>query len=79
MIQPEVMIRGDLARSAQPSAGGAPANSTAVAIGRYCFLSRGALLRPPGRMYKGYVIPKPTTTITTNAIKPLADFSTLRS
>ncbi|KAK1468470.1 dynactin Arp1 p25 subunit [Colletotrichum melonis] len=53
VIQPEVMIRGDLARSAQPSTGGAPANSTAVAIGRYCFLSRGALLRPPGRMYKG--------------------------
>lgn len=46
VIQPEVMIRGDLARSA-------PANSTAVAIGRYCFLSRGALLRPPGRIYKG--------------------------
>ncbi|GKT59999.1 dynactin subunit 5 (dynactin Arp1 p25 subunit) [Colletotrichum tofieldiae] len=55
VIQPEVMIRGDLARSAQPSAGGAPANSTAVAIGRYCFLSRGAVLRPPGRMYKGCV------------------------
>ncbi|KAK1589926.1 dynactin Arp1 p25 subunit [Colletotrichum navitas] len=53
VIQPEVMIRGDLSRTAQPSAGGAPANSTAVAIGRYCFLSRGAVLRPPGRMYKG--------------------------
>ncbi|OLN86411.1 Dynactin subunit 5 [Colletotrichum chlorophyti] len=53
VIQPEVMIRGDLARSIQPSAGGAPANNTAVAIGRYCFLSRGSLLRPPGRMYKG--------------------------
>ncbi|TDZ15894.1 Dynactin subunit 5 [Colletotrichum orbiculare MAFF 240422] len=52
VIQPEVMIRGDLARSAQPSSG-APANNTSVAIGRYCFLSRGALLRPPGRMYKG--------------------------
>ncbi|KAK2044801.1 dynactin Arp1 p25 subunit [Colletotrichum somersetense] len=53
VIQPEVMIRGDLARTVQPSSGGAPANSTAVAIGRYCFLSRGAVLRPPGRMYKG--------------------------
>ncbi|KAH8896475.1 trimeric LpxA-like protein [Thozetella sp. PMI_491] len=52
VIQPEVMIRGDLARSA-PASGGAPANNTAVAIGRYCFLSRGCCLRPPGRMYKG--------------------------
>lgn len=57
VIQPEVMIRGDLVRTASsssstttPSSGAA---STAVAIGRYCFLARGVLLRPPGRMYKG--------------------------
>ncbi|KAK3936352.1 putative dynactin subunit 5 protein [Diplogelasinospora grovesii] len=62
VIQPEVMIRGDLARSVPSSsstasssgaAGGAPPNNTAVAIGRYCFLSRGCCLRPPGRLYKG--------------------------
>ncbi|KAG6037005.1 hypothetical protein E4U41_005357 [Claviceps citrina] len=63
VIQPEVMIRGDLVRTAQPSAPSstststststAPPSSTAVAIGRYCFLSRGVLLRPPGRLYKG--------------------------
>lgn len=54
VIQPEVMIRGDLIRTAPSSSGsGAPANSTAVAIGRYCFLSRAVLLRPPGRLYKG--------------------------
>lgn len=62
VIQPEVMIRGDLVRTAAPSSsssssGGAapaaPATSTAVAIGRYCFLARGVLLRPPGRLYKG--------------------------
>ncbi|KAG5981872.1 hypothetical protein E4U54_006502, partial [Claviceps lovelessii] len=67
VIQPEVMIRGDLVRTAvataQPSStstsststSGATASpaSTAVAIGRYCFLSRGVLLRPPGRLYKG--------------------------
>ncbi|KAK5992250.1 Dynactin subunit 5 [Cladobotryum mycophilum] len=58
VIQPEVMIRGDLVRTiphAAPSSGGtaAPQNNTAVAIGRYCFLSRGVLLRPPGRIYKG--------------------------
>jgi dynactin-5 len=54
VIQPEVMIRGDLARTVTASSSGsAPANNTAVAIGRYCFLARGVLLRPPGRMYKG--------------------------
>ncbi|KAL1858216.1 hypothetical protein VTK73DRAFT_7896 [Phialemonium thermophilum] len=56
VIQPEVMIRGDLARtlpSSSSGAGGAPANNTAVSIGRYCFLSRGCCLRPPGRIYKG--------------------------
>ncbi|KAH0592522.1 hypothetical protein MHUMG1_09673 [Metarhizium humberi] len=52
VIQPEVMIRGDLVRTA-PSSSSAPTSSTAVAIGRYCFLSRGVLLRPPGRLYKG--------------------------
>ncbi|OAA39434.1 dynactin subunit 5 [Metarhizium rileyi] len=58
VIQPEVMIRGDLVRTApssssSSSSSSAPTSSTAVAIGRYCFLSRGALLRPPGRLYKG--------------------------
>ncbi|KAK3933879.1 putative dynactin subunit 5 protein [Diplogelasinospora grovesii] len=62
VIQPEVMIRGDLARSVPSSsstvsssgaAGGAPLNNTAVAIRRYCFLSRGCCLRPPERLYKG--------------------------
>lgn len=55
VIQPEVMIRGDLVRTAPSSSGStaAPATNTAVAIGRYCFLSRGVLLRPPGRQYKG--------------------------
>lgn len=56
VIMQDAMIRGDLARTAVSSAGGsAPANNTAVAIGRYCFLSKGCCLRPPGRMYKGCV------------------------
>ncbi|PHH62956.1 hypothetical protein CDD81_6381 [Ophiocordyceps australis] len=50
VIQPDVMIRGDLSRSASAAA---PANTTAVAIGRYCFLARGVLLRPPCRLSKG--------------------------
>ncbi|KAK3681344.1 trimeric LpxA-like protein [Podospora appendiculata] len=55
VIMPEAMIRGDLVRTLQPSpsSSGAAPNNTAVAIGRYCFLSRGCCLRPPGRLYKG--------------------------
>ncbi|KAM7212710.1 Trimeric LpxA-like protein [Rhypophila decipiens] len=55
VIQQEVMIRGDLIRSlpSSSSSGGGPPSNTAVAIGRYCFLSRGCCLKPPGRLYKG--------------------------
>ncbi|KAL5612166.1 hypothetical protein BROUX41_000290 [Berkeleyomyces rouxiae] len=56
VIQPEVVIRGDLTRfpgNAVPQGQGQPGNNTAIAIGRYCFLSRGCLLRPPGRLNKG--------------------------
>lgn len=61
VIQSEVIIRGDLTRTLPPGSSsgaaggsaGAPANNTAIAIGRYCFLSRGCCLRPPGRNYKG--------------------------
>ncbi|KAL2193071.1 trimeric LpxA-like protein [Corynascus similis CBS 632.67] len=54
VIQPEVLIRGDLIRTIQASTqSGAASNNTAVSIGRYCFLSRGCCLRPPGRLYKG--------------------------
>ncbi|EGX87679.1 dynactin subunit 5 [Cordyceps militaris CM01] len=55
VIQPDVMIRGDLVRTAPSSSSTATAtaSNTAVAIGRYCFLSRGVVLRPPGRVYKG--------------------------
>ena len=63
VIMAEAMIRGDLTRSLPPSsssasgAGAKPASgsNTSVQIGRYCFLSRGCCLRPPGRIYKGYV------------------------
>ncbi|KLU89785.1 dynactin subunit 5 [Magnaporthiopsis poae ATCC 64411] len=56
VIQPEVMIRGDLSRTAPSSSSSsstAPASNTAVTVGRYSFLSRGVFLRPPGRIYKG--------------------------
>lgn len=53
VIMPDAMIRGDLARTVAPTQSGAPGSNTAVFIGRYCFLSRGCCLRPPGRIYKG--------------------------
>ncbi|KAG4419828.1 hypothetical protein IFR04_007047 [Cadophora malorum] len=54
VIQAEVIIRGDLLRtfpSSNPSE--KQGNPVAVAIGRYCFFSRGCELRPPGKLYKG--------------------------
>lgn len=60
VIQAEAMIRGDLTRSlpsSSSSGGSKPSGSnTAVQIGRYCFLSKGCCLRPPGKMYKGWVL-----------------------
>ena len=65
VIQPEVMIRGDLIRTIQASSqSGAAPNNTAVSIGRYCFLSRGCCLRPPGRVYKGCVLSLLSSTTT---------------
>ena len=56
MIQAEVIIRGDLLRT-YPSSNPNEKQGTpvAVAIGRYCFFSRGCELRPPGKLYKGFV------------------------
>ncbi|KAH8671609.1 trimeric LpxA-like protein [Xylariales sp. PMI_506] len=53
VIMPDVMIRGDLARTVASAPGTASGSNTAVFIGRYCFLSKGCCLRPPGRIYKG--------------------------
>ena len=56
VIQAEVIIRGDLLRTYTSSnPGEKQGNPVAVAIGRYCFFSRGCELRPPGKLYKGYV------------------------
>ncbi|QSZ32945.1 hypothetical protein DSL72_002528 [Monilinia vaccinii-corymbosi] len=54
VIQAEVIIRGDLLRTLPSSNAGDKAGSlVAVAIGRYCFFSRGCELRPPGKVYRG--------------------------
>jgi hypothetical protein len=56
VIQAEVIIRGDLLRTYPSSAPGEKqGNPVAVAIGRYCFFSKQCELRPPGKLYKGFV------------------------
>lgn len=59
MIQHDVCIRGDLrAGSATSDAASksTPAYNTSVTIGRYTFLSTGAVLRPPCRVEEGAVV-----------------------
>ncbi|KAI5797499.1 trimeric LpxA-like protein, partial [Peziza echinospora] len=55
IIQAECTIRGDLRRTTAPStsSSGTPQNNVAIAIGRYCFLSRSSVLRPPCKTLKG--------------------------
>ncbi|EFQ96889.1 dynactin subunit 5 [Nannizzia gypsea CBS 118893] len=64
VIQADVCIRGDLYRqqpATPPAASGAGAGSKpaantpsiAVTIGRYTYLSRSCLLRPPSRLHRG--------------------------
>ncbi|GAO47463.1 dynactin, subunit p25 [Saitoella complicata NRRL Y-17804] len=48
IIKPNVQIRGDLVR-VSASGGGA----ISVAIGRYCLLDDGCLIKPPAKPYKG--------------------------
>ncbi|EER24701.1 hypothetical protein D8B26_004939 [Coccidioides posadasii str. Silveira] len=65
VIQADVCIRGDLYRQQPPTpsspstatSGGSGSNqntpSIAVSIGRYTYLSRSCLLRPPSRLHRG--------------------------
>ncbi|KKK16709.1 dynactin Arp1 p25 subunit, partial [Aspergillus rambellii] len=71
VIQAEAVIRGDLYRSPTTAAAAAaaadaqqqqsqsqPSNqpSVAITIGRYSYVSRQAVLRPPSRIHRGMVI-----------------------
>lgn len=47
IIQPSVVIRGDLRR-----AGGSGA-AVVIAVGKYCVLGEGCVIRPPCKTYKG--------------------------
>lgn len=60
MIQAEAVIRGDLYRLPSSSAGDpsapTPSSNTpsvAVTVGRYSYISKGAILRPPSRLHRG--------------------------
>ncbi|RSH86742.1 uncharacterized protein EHS24_005013 [Apiotrichum porosum] len=46
IIQTRAVIRGDLRRSA-------PGQHVVISMGRYCLVGEGAVLRPPGKIYKG--------------------------
>ncbi|KFZ03105.1 hypothetical protein V502_11223 [Pseudogymnoascus sp. VKM F-4520 (FW-2644)] len=74
VIQAEVIIRGDLVRTLDAPAGTEKkAPVVAVAIGRYCFLSRGCVLKPPGRVMKGssrLVNPNDSMFATTTGLGP---------
>ena len=62
VIQSDAVIRGDLYRSSSSStqsaddpatAAAAPSPSVAINIGRYSYISRQAILRPPSRLHRG--------------------------
>ncbi|KAL3466688.1 trimeric LpxA-like protein [Aspergillus heterothallicus] len=65
IIQADAVIRGDLFRTSSASstpdsksdskaaAGGGAGNSIAITIGRYSYISRSAILRPPSRLHRG--------------------------
>ncbi|KAL0637968.1 hypothetical protein Q9L58_003046 [Maublancomyces gigas] len=50
IIQADCTIRGDLRRTVAP---GQQSGNVAIAVGRYCFLSRSSVLRPPGKTHRG--------------------------
>ena len=61
VIQSDAVIRGDLYRSSSsstqsaddPAAAAAPSPSVAINIGRYSYISKQAILRPPSRLHRG--------------------------
>lgn len=59
MIQGEAVIRGDLHRTANPSSSSSSdqpsttASSVAINVGRYSYVSKQAILRPPSRLHRG--------------------------
>ncbi|KAG0635604.1 trimeric LpxA-like protein [Tuber brumale] len=61
IIQADCTIRGDLRRTVVP---GQHSGNVAIAVGRYCFISRSSVLRPPGRTHQKlvptYVPPRPS-------------------
>ncbi|CAH1763859.1 10965_t:CDS:2 [Entrophospora sp. SA101] len=60
IIQTDCVIRGDLRRTGT-------GHAVVVAIGRYCLLSRGCIIRPPYKTYKGI---EDNTVVPPNAVVP---------
>lgn len=52
-----VCIRGDLTRTSRDEQGKYVAG-TSLTVGRYCVMSRGCVIRPPGKVYQGYMPPR---------------------
>ena len=52
VIQAEAVLRGDLVRTPGPNTPPTP-SSVAIAMGKYCFISTGAILRPPSKLHRG--------------------------
>ncbi|KAJ5736143.1 Dynactin subunit 5 [Penicillium malachiteum] len=60
VIQAEAVIRGDLYRIPSSAASTDPSNpppsnapSVAITVGRYSYISKSAILRPPSRLHRG--------------------------
>ncbi|ODM22102.1 hypothetical protein SI65_02948 [Aspergillus cristatus] len=60
VIQTDAVIRGDLYRSSSSHASStddpasaAPSPSVAITVGRYSYISKQAILRPPSRLHRG--------------------------
>lgn len=49
IIQSGVVVRGDLRRA------GSGGHAVVVAVGKYCVLGEGSVVRPPYKTYKGWV------------------------
>ncbi|GAA5858867.1 hypothetical protein JCM8547_007134 [Rhodosporidiobolus lusitaniae] len=53
ILHPHCIIRGDLRRAGASAAGGAGGGTVVVAMGKYCTVGEGAVLRPCYKTYKG--------------------------
>ncbi|GAA5894081.1 hypothetical protein JCM6882_007979 [Rhodosporidiobolus microsporus] len=53
ILHPNCIIRGDLRRAGAAAAGGGGGGTVVIAMGKYCSVGEGAVLRPCYKTYKG--------------------------